>query len=301
MKKSSIKIGGGYKAVGMPDALSDQAIGARLRSFMKAVRIVQRDLAELFEVPQSSISEIVNGNQPLSSRQLVRLVARYNLNPAWLLAERGEPFKVSEEAEPFAAPRDDLLHTLRHAAELVERHWQQGEAHRGPDIIVLPPHVSSQKYEALHPHVVRTVDQIVPIPILSGAIAAGAPTEVWDAEIEDWAFCYRPHLKHPDATSAVHVRGDSMEPHIRDGGLVGVDHAVRDVEAILKADQPLAAVREPDGQGVLIRWLEVEDHIAIFKPTNKKPGYPTIIWNMKNADERNPIVGLVVFKYSANR
>jgi len=263
------------------------------------------------KVPNSTYASWEAGDRKIKGDELSTIAERTGANPIWLLTGKGPMLltakydaglQVAETPKQYRkSPKDEAIAALRRAEHIIEKELQNRAISKGPDIVVLPPHVSATKYEEMHPHVVKTVGEIVPIPILAGAIAAGAPTEVFEQEIEDWAFCYRPHIQHPDSTSAVHVRGDSMEPHICDGGLVGVDHAIRDIQSILRARQPLAAVRDPDGHGVLVRWAEVEDHIAIFKPTNKKPGYPTVIWDMKDHDAQNPIVGMVVFKYGANR
>lgn len=143
----------------------------------------------------------------------------------------------------------------------------------------------------------RLENQVVAIPILGGAVAAGSPREVDESEIEDWAFCYRPHVSHPMETSAVRVVGASMEPYIGDGGLVGIDHADRDVVRIMRANPPLCAVRDVEAGGVLVRSLrQIRPGLFAFEPANPGPGHVGVVWDAKR-DSENPIVGRVVWIY----
>jgi len=132
------------------------------------------------------------------------------------------------------------------------------------------------------------------------AVAAGGPGNVFEEEREGWAFCYRPHVRNPKTTHALRVVGDSMDPLIRDGALVGVDVSIRDPEEILRGREPLAVVRDLDlDDGVMLRHVRrTKGRFVLFEPETDLAEFPRLIWDPRGG-EPNPIVGKVVWRYQA--
>ena len=61
--------------------------GGRLKEFMKAKDITQKMLAEQSCIAQSSISRMINNEQPITLSLLEYLHFKYKLNPAFFIDE----------------------------------------------------------------------------------------------------------------------------------------------------------------------------------------------------------------------
>jgi phage repressor protein C with HTH and peptisase S24 domain len=191
--------------------------------------------------------------------------------------------------------REDWLRGGREpVAEAALSHTGDAAAISRPTFNVIAPPMGAPADDPEH-----LTRNIVAVPILSGHVAAGGPGEVIEHEVEDFAFCYKPHLENPDSTTCVRVFGDSMGDVVPDGALVGIDHAVTDIEAIGRRQTPLAAVRDPLSDGILIRRVKVVGKHVIFRPEIDLPGHTTVVWNTDDESAANPVVGAVAFIYRA--
>jgi len=246
------------------------------------------------------------------SRNLFAACRYRGINPSWLAHKAGvSRAKVDNILMSYMPASPELVDVLARelrvptrwlwsgtaAVEEVDWTQQPSPDRREPPAVtfnIIPPGAAGD--ESL---LEAATTQIVPVPILEGAVAAGAPSKVFEREVTDWAFCYKPHLPHPQRTTCVRVTGDSMGDVAPDGALVGIDHAVQDLDEILRRKSPLVAVRDPDGNGVLIRRVKRVNRHAIFYPEVDLPQHSTFVWTLDDDTVANPIIGLVVFIYRA--
>ena len=113
------------------------------------------------------------------------------------------------------------------------------------------------------------------VPLLADRVAAGAPADVNEADVESWAIIYKDRTWMPGRQgdyTCVRVQGRSMYPVLDNGDIVAIDHsAARDCdrEALLRLDGHMVAFRI-DG-GVTIKWLKYfpEQHLVIGVPENR--------------------------------
>ncbi len=221
---------------------------------------------------------------------LAALSTSTNVDIAWLLTgtgamfRNGDPLRVAEEPQEYGpqSAAERVRHHLDSAIELLPGM----AAHEAPAIVVreLKGGEDAGIKDALR--------ECVAVPILGGAIAAGPPRNVFEQEIEDWAICYRSVIRHPDQTSCVRVAGDSMEPYIPDGSLVGIDHTERDPAAL---DRRIVAVRQEDD--CVIRTMQILGDQILLSPANESEENRPLVICLKEATE-NPIIGRVVFVHA---
>ena len=216
---------------------------------------------------------------------VLKLVRNFKISPNWLFNGVG-PWRLAED-EPIPAGVVNFGQAL---AELVAARQEVHEAHKEMTVQL----ALNRRYD---PHSVGEAEEpygmprLVAVPILGGHIAAGAGGVVLEDEVEDMAFCHAPHVPHPSQTTAVRVQGDSMLNLIADGDLVGVDHAVTDLDAILAGHSPLAVVRDDDV--AIVRWAErLAPDLVVFRPYNRRGDFPTITWH---GDAESPIIGKVIW------
>ena len=248
------------------------------------------------------------------------LVMRFDVNLRWLLTGKGSmlsadrPRAVAEDEAPYyirESPKGELLDALRGAVEALEASavMDPGElrdlarraeaAERAP-----PPVIRAVAGGALPPDDARAVEDetelLRAVPILDGRIAAGVPMEVAEAERVGWAFCYAPHVPHPERTSCIRVAGDSMAPVIPDGALVGIDHAMRDVREMTgPAGEPTrAAIRVEEDEGCVVRNVRLAGgRILLCEPENDSGGFPRFEFDLADPDLPNPVIGRVIWWY----
>jgi transcriptional regulator with XRE-family HTH domain len=128
----------------------------------------------------------------------------------------------------------------------------------------------------------------VQIPVLRDAAAAGSPREINERDID--SFIAVPSKFVPKGTgvySGIYIRGDSMEPILRDRFIVVVDHTQRD-PGRLRGRMVAALVQE----GVLVKWLARESRRDRFVLRSENKAYDDLVLD---APETNPIIGDVVF------
>lgn len=131
---------------------------------------------------------------------------------------------------------------------------------------------------ALHEDGWKKKPDVVAIPLLKDAAAAGSPRMIEESEIEDTIFGWRRQCPHPEDMVAIKIEGDSMSPVLENGYLVVVDTAVREPKRLVGR---MIAARDPEG-GVTVKWLrEVEGTLLLvaqhtslrFQPIILHPGW----------------------------
>lgn len=240
-------------------------------------RVSIEQLAHRTRYGYLKVASILSGYMP-SPEMIERLAAALRVPPAWLWSGKDSIERVAADAA--ASPAVQVAVT-------------------GPTFNVIPPGPAEAVAAHTQAYADAASENIVPVPILSGAVAAGAPSDVYEHEIEDWAFCYAPHLRHPEHTTCVRVAGDSMGAVVPHGALVGIDHAVTDPVEIARRQRPIAVVRDPNSDGVLVRWVRRTNGHVLFQPEVKSPAHTTVVWRLDDESAPNPIVGAVVFIYQA--
>lgn len=133
----------------------------------------------------------------------------------------------------------------------------------------------------------RLRDQ-VQLPVLEDRIAAGLGREINYQDVESYvAIPVRFAPKGPGSYIGVRVRGDSMEPIIKDGFIVVVD--IKNDDPARLHGQIVAARHE---EGSTIKRLARESKADKLILHSENPAYNDIILTKW---KRNPIIGEVVF------
>lgn len=107
------------------------------------------------------------------------------------------------------------------------------------------------------------VERFVPIPIAKDPISGGNPLEVRE-DPEGVAIIYGQWARTPENFTAVWIKGDSMEPTIADGSLVGIDHSQKDIREL---NGKIAALRK-DGKATIKRVRIVSRDPVLGLPEN---------------------------------
>lgn len=114
---------------------------------------------------------------------------------------------------------------------------------------------------------------LIYVPRLAGAIAAGDPRPIDESEVEEVIPMPREWTRHPDSTVCLRVKGDSMSPLIEDGYLIIVDTAAREPGALV--NEMVAAV---DSRGdSTVKWLRLVDGEYMLLPQHTSPRLPPIL------------------------
>jgi transcriptional regulator with XRE-family HTH domain len=116
---------------------------------------------------------------------------------------------------------------------------------------------------------------VVAIPLLKDAAAAGSPRMIEESEIEDTIFGWRRQCPHPDDMVAIKIEGDSMSPVLEQGYIVVVDTAAREPKTLVGR---MVAARDPDG-AVTIKWLRQVDGKLMLLPQHTSLRFQPIFLN----------------------
>jgi phage repressor protein C with HTH and peptisase S24 domain len=143
-----------------------------------------------------------------------------------------------------------------------------------------------QRVEGVH-----FLDRLALIPIARGEAAAGSPRQV-EEDPAGVAVVYRDWARTPGNFTALWVEGDSMEPTILDGSLVGIDHSRRD-PAMLQGK--IAAFRE--GGGVTLKRVKLKPpDILLGVPDN--PNRMDSLVVLKGDEADGAIIGQAVWGWT---
>lgn len=296
-----------------------EAVGTRIREVRNLMKLSQSEFASKFGLDhQKTVSEIEKGNTRLPLYALVQILQGFGIRTDYLLfgskpmlqaevtsgeaptaydraKSRGESEQILT-GEYYARQLRNVLRAVDEGKVQIvsgDERASRGSESSAPVLAICPPDENPRKWLASQGLLRDEERQLVAIPILDGRVAAGAPRNVFEHEPMGFAFCWKPHVKHPASTSAVKVAGESMEPDVPDGALIGVDHSIRDPEEILRSKRRLAVVRADD-DGVIVRRIRRLRDGFLFEPTNRAEEFPTVEWRK---GEDNPIVGRVIFIY----
>jgi phage repressor protein C with HTH and peptisase S24 domain len=157
-----------------------------------------------------------------------------------------------------------------------------------PRISAAAPEIRIYTTEQWKPGTLDRLRFQIQVPVLRDEAAAGSPREINERDID--SFIAVPSKFVPKGTGAysgIYIRGDSMEPVLRDRFIVVVDHTQRDPSRL--RGRMVAALAQG---GVSVKWLARESQRARLVLRSENPSYDDIILD---APETNPIIGDVVF------
>ncbi len=138
------------------------------------------------------------------------------------------------------------------------------------------------------------IENFVPIPIARGEISAGSPREV-EENPDGIAIIYKSWAPNHKDFTIVRVKGESMEPLIPDGSLVGIDHSQRDIKLL---NNKIVAFRKRN-EATIKRLRLIAPNIIIAEPENKDFLKETIVIKGKEINEA--IIGKVVWWLSKQK
>jgi transcriptional regulator with XRE-family HTH domain len=97
----------------------------------------------------------------------------------------------------------------------------------------------------------KKMPDVVAVPLLADAAAAGSPRMIEEAKLEDTLLLPRKWCPHPDSMVCIRVKGNSMSPILEEDYVVAIDTSVNTNAELYNR---MVAARDPEG-GVTIKWL----------------------------------------------
>ena len=116
---------------------------------------------------------------------------------------------------------------------------------------------------------------LVGIPLLKDAAAAGSPRLIEESQIEDTIFGWRRQCPHPEDMVAIKIDGDSMSPVLEQGYIAVVDTAAHDAQKLIGR---MVAARDPEG-AVTIKWLRRVEGKLMLLPQHTSLRFQPIFLN----------------------
>lgn len=233
------------------------SFGARLRYLRENRDMSREEMADYLEIPPGDYKQIEAGGKSPSVDVVWKaagLHPTYDFN--WVLSGR--------TAEEIALEREETPH---------------------PEVKIVDPGRAWKSEMKADP------SMYFPLPLVAGDVAAGSPRELSEDEIEDWipSIYHKEWCPHPEQTVCVRVSGDSMEPTIKDKGLVAIDQAQNDPAQLVRK---VVAVRA-DG-GVTVKRLFFSEHTGVWiaRPDNIDSDE---IYTFADADIRDAVIGKIVW------
>ena len=134
-------------------------------------------------------------------------------------------------------------------------------------------------------------ERFSPIPIAKDPISAGNPVTVRE-DPDGVAIIYKEWTRNEENFTAVRVQGQSMEPTIEDGSLVGIDHSQKDPKEL---HGKIVALKDPtDKDRCTIKRLHViSKSLMVGFPDNIEQKDKTVVYYGDEVD--NAIIGKVVW------
>ncbi len=234
-------------------------VGARLLAIRERLGLGQSALAAVLGVDQATVSRYEKGLRSPTLDVVIALERQCGVNSAYLLTGAGPVLKSDEPEADEAPPRTVQMHFVKPSG----RWFHEGN-------------VDETAY--------------IPLPIVSGSVAAGAPRAISEHEVEDWVpAIYHPEWNpHPEKTVCVRVRGDSMMPTVPDGSLLAIDRAQREPVRLIRH---MAAFRA-DGGVTVKRLFRTDKGLWIARPDNPDSAE---IYQFDDEEIRPAIIGKVVW------
>lgn len=244
-------------------------IGDIIRKARLDKDLTQIELAAKINVVQSLVSEIETGKKPLTLN-VIKALHRELKIPIDILAAAAEP-----QLEAIAGSK-------------VAESPSSYVAEKPPSFAVRI--VYSKKFEEPQLPQGRESDYL-PVPIVEARVAAGIPETVTTEQVVDIAFIHRRTLKkkNPRDLICTFVKGDSMEPILRNGAIVCIDLKARPEGKKVPAGS-IWAVRKDDG--VVVKHLQLADGAIVLISANSN--YPPEVVSNPEA-----IIGRVVWAWQS--
>lgn len=196
---------------------------------------------------------------------------------------------ISEIERAIKDPGLDLLVKISKATGLSTDYWLGlKEKVASPPLSIRVAY--STKFDDPRLPQEREVDYL-PVPIVNVKVAAGIPEVVTNEQVVDIAFIHRRSLrkKNPRNLICTFVKGDSMEPALRDGAIVCIDTKVRP-EGGKAPVGSIWAVRKDDG--VVVKHLQLADGAIVLISANSN--FPPEVISNPEA-----IIGRVVWAWQS--
>jgi len=269
-------------------------LGARVRQIREGRRLSQTEFGQRIGMTRDQVGRLENDKaETIGIPALCGLIEVYSIDPGWLFGD-DRPGLVpvvgtANAGPPVVLDAASLAERIEpaDALELAYRVCRGPLARRD----VRPIYVESRFSVLGSEQEIREAEgeswreRFVAVPLLRDEVAAGLGREVVDHEIDGFCLIYRDWVDRPEHMRCLRVVGDSMQPIVADGSIVGVDLGSTFPEDLHKR---MVAARV-DG-GVTIKWLEVAGDRLILRPQN--PQHRHVV--LDPADE-HPIIGQVVW------
>jgi transcriptional regulator with XRE-family HTH domain len=169
---------------------------------------------------------------------------------------------------------------------------QRGLAGSAKQPAVVPPEIRIYTLDEWKQGTADRLRYQVQIPVLRDEAAAGSPREINERDIESFIAVPGKFVpRGPASYTGIYIRGDSMEPILRDRFLVVVDHSERD-PVRLRGRMVAALVQG----GVLVKWLSRDTRRERIVLRSQNQEYEDILLE---SPETDPIIGDIVFWWGA--
>lgn len=231
-------------------------IASRLKAARETIGITQVDAAERLGLKQPYLNRYEAGVVEPPLGAVIRLAKIYSVSIDWLLTGK----------KP--APRD----------------------YTPPELVIQ----SVPRFRRFADEF--AFDQYIPVRLLRDAVAAGAPAEVNEEDVDGWALIYASRdwmPNDPENYTCVRVRGLSMSPILKNGDIVAIDHSQKSPDLL---DGKIVAFRVDEG--VTIKWLKYkpEKEMVLGLPENHAEVDHLVL--LKGEEIDTGIVGRVVWWWS---
>lgn len=220
----------------------------------------QKAFAEAIGISPQHLNNILKNRAPASLEIIAAVANTQAVSFDWILTGVGRTppglETVREKAiPPYLAGFREARHHLLEASRLLP-------ADESPGAPTMAHFVGRGDVPKFDP------DDFAFVKLLSDSAAAGNPREINDNDIEGWCVIHKSTLRHPASTICIRVKGDSMEPILPDGSIVGVNHAMQDPDAL--AGKIIAAYAD---EGVTIKrlWMNKGGYILVSENRSRPP------------------------------
>ena len=74
-------------------------MNTRIKEIRKSLNLTQSEFAEIIGFRQTSLSDMENGNAPITRRTILIICEKFDVNEEWLCNGRGEMFKKQKDKD----------------------------------------------------------------------------------------------------------------------------------------------------------------------------------------------------------
>jgi transcriptional regulator with XRE-family HTH domain len=226
----------------------------RLRRLREHLGLSQSQVAERLGVSQVSVSRWEAGKDEPTGPAYIAIARLAGPQDCWYFWER------------VGLTQTDVMRVVPDLEQRIHS--------RAPiEMNLLPAKGSTSRPAGL-----KAVPDVVGVPLLHDAAAAGSARLIEQANVDMTLALPRSWFVHPESIVAIKVEGESMSPVLESGYIAMVDTADQDPKRLLGE---MVAARDPDG-AVTIKWLrEVEGRLMLvaqhtslrFQPIFLHPGW----------------------------